>query len=382
MKITGLDIHPLTVRRQHKTVVGSGQATVISGPDAAPTESYFAALELHTSEGVTGLGEWSDVVAPDRLVSSTFRTKGYGSLEDLDIPALKARLEHFLVGRNPFDIEGILSDLDFDRSTLCAVDSALYDVVGKALDTPVYNLLGGRAHDRVKVSWVVYIRRTDLIGDEMRAMVDRGFTAFKLKVGSNIDHDEACVRIMRETAGPNAEIKLDASGAWTPDEAIRNIKRLAQYNLQGLESPVKGRGPAETARVREAVDVKIIEHVWDRWDYILELIQHRSVDVINLFPEGCGGLHRCRKILALAEAAGIDALLGSTVELGIGTAGLVHLGVSSRIICYPSDVIGPAMYTEDIITKPFQYVDSHLAPPEGPGLGVELDRDQLKRLKA
>ncbi|MSS71238.1 MAG: hypothetical protein EXS64_07095 [Candidatus Latescibacteria bacterium] len=73
------------------------------------------------------------MVAPDRLVSSTFRTKGYGSLEDLDIPALKARLEHFLVGRNPFDIEGILSDLDFDRSTLCAVDSALYDVVGKGL---------------------------------------------------------------------------------------------------------------------------------------------------------------------------------------------------------------------------------------------------------
>lgn len=380
MKITGLDIHPLTVRRQHRTVAGQGKGTAIPGADAAPTESYFAVLELRTSEGITGLGEWSDVTAPGRLVSSTFRTKGYGPLEDLDISALKARLEHVLIGRNPFDIEAILSGLDFDRSTLCAVDSALYDAVGKALDTPVHNLIGGRARDRVEVSWVVYIRTTDLIGDEMRAMVDRGFTAFKLKVGSDIDHDEACVRIMRETAGPDASIKLDASGAWGIDEAIQNIQRLMRYDLQGVESPVRGRGAADTARVREAVGVKIIEHVWDRWDYILDLIQRRSVDVINLFPEGCGGLHRCKKVLALAEAAGIDALLGSTVELGIGTAGLVHLGVSSRIIRYPSDVIGPAMYTEDIITRPFDYVEGHLAPPEGPGLGVELDRGQLTRL--
>ncbi|OGG53192.1 MAG: hypothetical protein A3F84_13615 [Candidatus Handelsmanbacteria bacterium RIFCSPLOWO2_12_FULL_64_10] len=381
MKITGLDIHPVTVRRQHRTVVGQGRGTFIPGADAAPTRSHFAALELRTSEGITGLGEWSDVAAPGRLVSSTFRTKGYGPPEDLDIPALRAVLERALVGRSPFDIEAILSDLDLDRSTLCAVDSALYDAVGKALNTPVYNLIGGRVRDRMKISWVVYIRTTDLIGDEMRAMVDRGFTAFKLKVGSDIAHDEACVRIMRETAGPDAEIKLDASGAWTVEEAIQNIQRLTPYNLQGVESPVKGRGAADLAQVRHAVGVKIIEHVWDRWDYILDLIQRKSVDVINLFPEGCGGIHRCKKVLALAEAAGIDALLGSTVELGVGTAAQVHLGVSGPQVCYPSDLIGPAMYTEDIITRPFDYVEGHLAPPEGPGLGVELDRDQLERLK-
>ena len=94
-----------------------------------------------------------------------------------------------------------------------------------------------------------------------------------------------------------------------------------------------------------------------------------------------GGIHRCKKILALAEAAGVDALLGSTVELGVGTAAQVHLGVSSGAICYPSDLIGPRMYTEDVVTRPFAYENGRLLPPEGPGLGVELDRDALEHLR-
>ena len=285
MKITGLQIHPVSVKRRHKTVVGGGRGMTIPGADAAATESHFAILELETDEGIIGIGEWSDMQ------------------KDVDLAALKAGLEARLVGENPFNIEAILSDFRFDRSTACAVDSALYDIVGKALDTPVYNLIGGRVRDGVKVSWVVYVRTADLIAEEMRAVTAQGFTAFKLKVGSNIDHDDTCVRIMRETAGPDAEIKLDASGNWAVDEAIENIRRLSQYDLQGVESPVRGRGAADIARVRNAVDVKIIEHVWERWDYAMDLVKHGSVDIINLFPEGCGGIHRCKKLLALAEAA-------------------------------------------------------------------------------
>ena len=363
MKITAIQIHPVSVKRRHRTVVGGGRKMIIPGMDAEPTTSHFAILELETDEGIIGIGEWSD-------------TPG-----DLDFRVLKAGLEAKLLNRSPFDMEAIFSDFRFDRSTACAVDSALYDIVGKALGTPVYNLIGGRVRDGVKVSWVVYVRTADLIAQEMREVVSQGFTAFKLKVGSNIDHDDDCVRIIRETAGPEAEIKLDASGNWTVDEAVENIRRLAQYDLQGVESPVRGRGAADIARVRNVVDVRIIEHVWDRWDYAMDLIKHRAVDIINLFPEGCGGIYRCKKMLALAEAAGMDALLGSTVELGVGTAAQVHLGVSSRAICYPSDLIGPRMYTEDVVTQPFGYVDGHLYPPEGPGLGVELDRDALERLR-
>jgi len=335
----------------------------IPGADAAPTESRFAILELETTEGICGVGEWSDLSG------------------DLDLPVLQEGLEAKLVGRNPFDLEAILGDLGFDRSTSCAVDSALFDIAGKALGVPAYQLIGGKVRERVEVSWVVYIRTADLIAEEIREMRERGFTAFKLKVGSNIEHDEECVRLIRETTGPEGQIKLDASGVWSLEEAEENIRRLVQYGLQAVESPVRGRGARDLARVREGVEVPIIEHVWERWDYALDLVRHQAVDIINLFPEGCGGILRCKKVLALAEAAGMDALLGSTVELGVGTAAQLHLGVSSPGISYPSDLIGPALYQEDVIAGPFEYVEGTLAVPEGPGLGVELDRDKLARLR-
>ncbi|MCC7265068.1 MAG: mandelate racemase/muconate lactonizing enzyme family protein [Candidatus Latescibacteria bacterium] len=364
MKITGVQIRQVQVPRQHRTIVGTGVDTPVAGVGDAPTRSRFAFLLLQSDEGVCGLGEWSDLEA------------------GLEPAALRGPLESLLLGRNPFDLEAIFTAFPFDRSTRCAVDSALYDLMGKALGVPVYELLGGCYRPQVEVSWVVYIRQPELIGEEIARMRDRGFGAFKLKVGSRIDHDETCVRIIRETAGPGARLKLDASGAWTLAEAIEYIPRLAQYGLQAVESPVQGRGAADLARVRQAVEVPIIEHVWDRWDYVLELVRHQSVDIINLFPEGCGGLFRCKKVLALTEAAGIGALLGSTVELGVGTAAQVHLGVSSPGITLPSDLIGPAMYREDVITQPFAYEGGALVPPSGPGLGVELDLAQLERLGA
>lgn len=363
MKITGLEIHPVVVSRIHHTAVGHGREMVIPEADAVPTISRFAVLELETDEGIGGLGEWSDI--PDG------RKMG----------EMHKRLEEKLVGRDPFAMEVILGGLDEDRSTRCAVDGALFDIKGKALEVPVYQLMGGRARERVEVSWVVYVRTQELIGEEIARMRQMGFGAFKLKVGSRIEHDDACVRIIRETAGPQAQIKLDASGVWEPGEAVENIRRLAQYGLQGVESPVRGRGAKDLAKVRQQVEVPIIEHVWDRWDYVMELVKCQSVDIVNLYPEGCGGLLRCKKVLAVVEAAGMQALLGSTVELGIGTAGQVHLGISSPGIAYPSDLIGPAMYRDDVIDEPFAYVDGGLLAPEGPGLGVELDRERLVRLR-
>ncbi|MBI2504099.1 MAG: mandelate racemase/muconate lactonizing enzyme family protein [Candidatus Latescibacteria bacterium] len=363
MKITKVQIHPVAVKRRHRTVVGSGSGMEIPGADAAPTESEFAFLELETDEGISGVGEWSDLG------------------QAFDPVAMQRQLEENLVGINPFDLEALFAHLQVDRSTCCAVDSALYDLMGRALEVPVYQLIGGRVRERVEVSWVVYIRQVKLISTEIQQMQEMGFNAFKLKVGADIGHDETCVRLIRQTAGPQAQIKLDASGVWSLEEAIAYIRRLEQYGLQGVESPVRGRCAADLARVREAVNTRIIEHVWDRWDYVLDLVHHQAVDIINLFPEGCGGIFRCKKVLAVAEAAGIEALLGSTVELGVGTAAQVHLGVSSPGITYPSDLIGPAMYQEDVIDPPFEYMNGGLAPRETPGLGVALDRAQLRRLK-
>jgi muconate cycloisomerase len=213
MKIASIQIQQVRVRRQHRTVVGSGVHTAVASAGDAPTLSRFAFLQLYTDEGLCGLGEWSDLEP------------------ELDPARLQGQLEALLLGRSPFDLESIFAAFPLDRSTRCAVDSALYDLQGKTLGVPVYQLLGGRCRAQVEVSWVVYIRQPELIAAEIQAMSAQGFTAFKLKVGSRIEHDEQCVGIIRQRAVPQAQLKLDASGAWTLAEAVEYIPRLAQYGL-------------------------------------------------------------------------------------------------------------------------------------------------------
>jgi muconate cycloisomerase len=364
MKIKDLSLDHVAVHRQYRTVVAEpGQEIVRAG--AEPTLSHFYILRVQTDEGITGLGEVSDI--DERIPSRA---------------ELERQLKAALVGVDPFRLEALMTGkVRFDSPLVdCAVDSALYDIQGKKLGVSVSDLVGGRVRDAVLTSWVVYIRTPDLVGDEMAEMIARhGFTAFKLKVGIDFDHDDECVRIMREVAGPAAQIKLDASGAWTKDEAIRNIRRMERHGLQGVETPVGGRDPRDLAAVRQAVETPIIEHVGRDLGAAAAMARHASVDIFNVATVSAGGIYRAKKLLGLAEAAGIDCLLGSTVELGIGTAGQLHLAGTSAIVTYPSDLIGPALYIDDVLAEPFRYDGGTLPVPTGPGLGVELDVQKLAR---
>lgn len=362
MRITGVELQPLSVLRSYHTIVAEPKRT-IPPADAAPTRSYFLLLRLHADDGTVGLGEVSDV-----------------EQSELNAPALLPRLEDALLGADPFDLEALSHRVRLGSLVDCAVDSALYDLQGKALGVPAHDLVGGRFRDRVLVSWVVYIRQPHLVEQEMAEMVGRGFTCFKLKVGLDVDHDDECVRIMREVAGPAAQIKLDASGAWTVDQAIANIRRLEKHGLQGVETPTNRRDVAGMARIRRSVGVPIIEHVGQDLHAALEFVRQEAVDVFNVSTVSAGGIFPAKKLLAIAEAAGIQCLLGSTVELGVGTAAQLHLAASSAVVTYPSDLIGPAMYVDDYLTEPFKYEGGCLPVPTGPGLGVTVDPARLARL--
>lgn len=362
MKITGVELQQLSVLRSYHTIVAAPKRE-IPPADAPATRSYFVLLRLHADNGLVGLGEVSDIEE-----------------SDLGTADLLPKLEDALLGADPFDLERLSQRLSLGNLVNCAVDSALYDLQGKALGAPAHNFVGGRYRDRVLVSWVVYIRRPDLVEQEMEEMVRRGFNAFKLKVGLNIDHDDACVGIMRQVAGPDAQIKLDASGNWSVDEAIANIRRLEKHGLQGVETPTNPRDVSGMARVRKSVGAPIIEHVGRDLGRALDYVRSEAVDVFNVATVSAGGIFRAKKVLALAEAAGIQCLLGSTVELGVGTAAQLHLAASSSVVTYPSDLIGPAMYVDDYLTEPFQYDQGYLTVPTGPGLGVDVDPQRLAKL--
>jgi L-alanine-DL-glutamate epimerase-like enolase superfamily enzyme len=371
MKIASLRIHPAVVERRYGTVIaragGEAKRTV--------TKSYFYFLEVKSDDGLVGWGEISDV-EPAELPGDPGE---YGET-----------LLAFLKGRDPFGVQQMHRDFGehFDRGkgslarlTECALDMAMYDLQGRASERPVYDLLGGAVRKDVVISWVAFIRE-DLgdLREEVRRKVAEGFRAFKLKVGVDIDLDEKRLAIVREVAGKEASIKVDANEGWSVREAPRNIRRLHKYNLAGVETPVPRKDPADIAAVRRQVKVPILEHV-SNLEYGLALIRARAIDVMNLATTGAGGLWPARQIVALAEAGDVGILLGSTVEMGPGTLAQLHLAATIPGLTLPSDLVGPGMYRDDVLAKPLTYHKGKLLIPAGPGLGGAIDSEKLRKLK-
>lgn len=349
-------------------------------------DSRCGLVRLTTADGAVGIGEISDIEDPEAAPAAS---------------AVAEELESFLVGEDPRRLNYLTTAMEdrvdfgpvgfhsFQQLALGGVDAALFDLAGTALDVPAYQLLGGRTGS-VPVSWVAFTRGTSeelsQLEAEVREMSERGFEAFKLKVG-DVDPatDERRVRTVREVAGEDATLLLDAQGNWTAEEAVENVRRLEPYGIDGVETPaghpdraVDAPGhyydvpllPEELRRVREAVDTPVIEHVLDP-AFGLELAAADAVDVFTV--ETCaGGIRRADRVLDVAAAAGIDARLGSTVELGPGTMAGVALAASSPAVTYPCDLVGPALYETEVLADPVSYRDGRLHARDAPGLGLDV----------
>jgi muconate cycloisomerase len=370
MRIQKLKLYPVSVPRQYGTVIaqagGKAKRTV--------AESHFFFLEVTTDTGVVGWGEISDIEA-----SELPNPDEYAEL-----------LSMFLVGRSPFEVQRMHRELreHFDTGkgalaaySACAIDMAMFDIQGKSAGQPVYDLFGGKVRSDVVISWVAYIRDDlKLLREEIAQKVTEGFRAFKLKVGVNIDLDEDRLAVLRDVAGKDASIKVDANAGWSVGVAARHIRRLHKYNLAGVETPVPRENPADIAAVRKQVSVPILEHVSDP-AYGLALVKAGAVDVFNIATTGCGGIWPARQVVAIAEAAKLGILLGSTVELGPGTLAQLHLAATIHNLSLPSDLIGPGMYTDDVLAQPLRYDAGKLRIPNSAGLGGDIAIARLARLR-
>ena len=366
MKIVDVRVHPVTVARRYATTAGDATHATVQ-------RSHYYYVELETDAGLTGIGEVSDIAPRAQLEGQPITAERYA-----------ARLRACLIGRDPFDLERLERELDtpafpFRSQLASAIDMACHDVIGKATGQPLYRLLGGRYHERLAVCWVAYIRSPQEMEPEIAEKVAQGFRAFKLKVGRSIEDDVARVRLVRELAGDDAHIKLDANGAWTVDEAIANLRKLEPYHPAAIETPVPA-GDVEVMRaVKRGTSIPYMEHAGDP-QRTLEYVRAGVVDVFKISAGGLGGIHRARKVVAIVEAAGAAAYVGSTVEMGLGTTALGHFAVSSTACGWPCDLRGPLLLADDVLTQSVQYDHGFLTIPEEPGIGVALAPAKLAAL--
>jgi L-alanine-DL-glutamate epimerase-like enolase superfamily enzyme len=341
----------------------------------------FAALKtiifIETDEGITGLGEsWAPAATA--------------------IQGLKRRI----IGRDPFDVNPILRTINNRGNVLSVIghlpvallnvsgglSMALWDIIGKATNKPVYKLIGGRYRERVECRyWMCAKPPKDLATEALKA-VEAGFKALKVKIGLNPELDVKCVKAIREAVGDRIDIGFDFNGGYTAGKAIWTIKKMEEYDPSHMEEPVCSLNINALARVRRHVDVPILccGRGCTTKESIQELIFKDAVDAVNLDLCRNGGFLETQRCAAVAEAGGLEASCHSSPgELGIATAAQLHLATATPNWLEPVDSAYVKLLppSEDIITRPFEYREGSLRAPDGPGLGVEIDEERFEKAR-
>jgi muconate cycloisomerase len=204
-------------------------------------------------------------------------------------------------------------------------------------------------------------------------------------VGIDPDGDVARVRAVREAIGPQIKLGVDANGGWTPEDAMKTIERLREFNIYFVEQPVSPENVALLAEVRKRIHVPMIadESVYTLQD-AMTLARLGAADVFSIYVGKAGGIGPAKTIADFARKAGLKCTVGSNLELGVGSAAMIHLAIASDGINgeeYPCDIIGPFYYEDDIVQKPLPIMPGTAKPNDVPGLGVELDDEKIAKYR-
>lgn len=339
-------------------------------------------VELDTDDGVVGIGEMSDLQHLPRFHP--------------DVEDLQATLSAMLSGIDIWEANRLTRLLEesfpasgslYDKAAVirCGVDIALWDLRGKVSGRSVSTLLGGAVRPQLPVAYPIF-RQRDAADVEQNleivaARLAEGFSMFRVYVGGDLGLDELFLRQLRSRFGDRVDIKsLDFSNLLDAGAAVRFVERTLDIGYALVEAPAHAGDIRGLAQVRSRALVPVSEHVYDL-PSALRLVQERAVDVLNVGLFALGGITPALQVLAIAEAARLECLVGTTQELSIGTAAAAHLGVSAARVTVASDPVGPLLYRGDVVTRPVSYRDGALQVPTGPGLGMSIDRDRLERAR-
>ena len=371
MKITAIETIPVRVPIKPELAIRSGRG----GLHAV---SPFLLVRVHTDSGLVGLGE----------ASCTPRWSGEDQVSAAHF--INAYFAPVLLGRDPTRIDevsrAVFPLVAGNFFTKAAVEMALWDLAGKAAGKPVYELLGGKVRDHVTTKWSVSGQQPEQAAEIARWALRQGFRTMKVKVGLGSDDDFARVSAVRHVVGPGVKLGVDANGGWgDPATAIAAIERLRALGIAFVEQPVWAGDPEEMAAVRRSAGVPIIadESIYSLAD-ARQLARAGACDVFSIYIGKAGGIGPAREVADFALAHGIACTIGSNLELGVGTAAMIHLGLAHRGItpdAYPCDIIGPFFYEDDILKEPLSLGGGRALATDRPGLGVELDEAKVERYR-
>lgn len=340
------------------------------------TAQSYVIVEVRLANGAEGIGEAATLGGPRWSEESVEAIKAN----------IDAHLAPALIGQRAdrFEANGAAMDAAAKRNNAAkaAIDTALFDAVGKTLGVPAHQLLGGLVRDSVPVLWTLASGDPAQEIDEAEAkLAARLHDTFKVKIGAmSPEADLARMRRLTTALAGRARFIVDANQAWDETTANRCLPVLAELGVTLVEQPLPAWNIAGMARIRarSAVPLMADECVFSTHD-MLGVAQAAAADVVSLKLVKHAGLLNLHKVAAVAEAAGIGLYGGCLLESSIGAAAHLQAFAGLRDLAWGCEHFGPQILTDDLVEQPLRFEDFRIHLPTGPGLGVTLDRAKLRR---
>lgn len=389
MEITKIECIPVSLPIKKPHFMASPGTKPIKGKDDV-------VVKVHTDEGIVGIGE-SGLPMPRRgdTVESIM-----GIINRVFGPQI-------LLGEDPFNIEKIVAKMDTvakgNNQAKTAIDFALHDIMGKKLGVPVYKLLGGLSNEKVPMRCTL----KELVGREtpqqlaeraVKLLEGTGTRAIKVKVarvGATVEEDVNNVKAVREAIDPDVMVMIDTNEGWDYCTALRTLKKMKNLDIDHVEQPVPWWDIDGLARLRRSQDIPVwSDESGAELSQVLEIIQKDAVDGLQIKISCIGGLLKAKKWVSICQAADLPVKLGMMGGSGLTAAAQIHFTAANEWMGrWPAhgnlnflelheealDTVSTPIKDDLVINVP-RYEKGFMYPPDGPGLGVELNEALLREL--
>ncbi len=341
-------------------------------------------VRVETDEGIHGWGEAYTQVDRDRNIEQHIHD-----------------LARYLVDRDPFNIKHFTSmvynDFAARRGSMdlyCAlsgIEHALWDIVGKKLGAPVYNLLGGACRGRIRVyanGWSADAKTPEMLAEQAKATVARGFTALKFDPFPGpwrlyIDREQERVAVenlhaVRDAVGAGVDILVEVHRRLAPMHAIRVSRMMEEFKPFWYEEPVPSENVPALAEVRQKTGIPIVtgEALYSKAAF-REVFEKRAADIINPDVCNCGGILELKEIAAMAEPSYVAVAPHNYNSTTIGLAATLQVSATLPNFIITEYFVNFEETGREIAVRPFEVEEGFIALPQSPGLGLELDDKKL-----
>jgi len=355
MQITSINATPFELKLKEPFVLAN--ETVDVGVNVI--------IKVETDSGIIGWG----CATPDTVTSET---------KESVMSAFNSVLKDILVGKDPTRIH-LLNEIIEDKlkenpSLKAGINIALYDILGKKADMPLFRLLGGY-RDKIETSVTIGLNPRDVMVEKAKEYVSQGFTCLKVKCGMDSNQDIEAVLAIRGAVGPNVKIRMDANEGYSVEQALNVIGILENFgaDIELLEQPT----PAEYLYALKEVTAQCpVPIMADETVLTLKdsqkLVKMEIADMINIKLMKIGGITNAIKANIFAELAKVPVMIGCMNESMASMAAGVHFACAFKNVQY-ADLDSSLDFVEDIIKGGATYKDGFVIPSEKPGLGIEVD---------